>query len=110
MDKKTLVFSGIMALMIGYCVALWVNRVPIIPAIEARHTDQITQAIEDSVESVTARIKEQDSKVKTEVRFVYEKTRSKVNALSADAVSVGLNDELSVFRGMEDGAGELYDD
>jgi hypothetical protein len=110
MDKKMLAFAGIIALLAGSVVYLWVNRVPIIPAIEARHTDQIAQAIEDSMESVTARIKEQDSRVKTEVRFIYEKTRSKVNALSADAVSAGLNDELSIFRGLEAGAGELHDD
>jgi hypothetical protein len=110
MDKKTLTLVCIVALLAGSVFYLWVHRAPVIPTLEARHTDQITSEIKDTLETVTARIQEQDSKVRTEVRYVYEQTRTRVNALPADSVADGLNAELSIFRGLDASAGRLDND
>ena len=109
MDKKTLVFVCVIALLAGSVAYLWVHRAPVIPAIETRHTDEITDKMEDTLSTVTARIEMQDSKVKTEVRTVYVQTRSKVNALLPDGVCLALNDELALFRGLEVGSGGMDD-
>jgi hypothetical protein len=110
MNKKTIIAVCIVVLLFGSAIYLWVNRDVIIPAIEASHTDRITAGIKDTLETVTARIEEQDSKTRTEVRVIRETVRTKVNALPADSVASGLNAELSIFRGVEAGAGGLDDD
>jgi hypothetical protein len=101
MDKKTLALVGVIAFLAGGIVYLWAHRDPVIPAIEARQTDQITGEIKDTVETVTARIKEQDTQTRTEVRVIRETVRTKVNALPADAVVDQLNAEIALFRGMD---------
>jgi hypothetical protein len=108
--NKTLAWLCAAAALAGSVAYVWVNREAIIPVIETKHTDEIVVGMKDTLETVTARISTQDSKVKTEVRYVYEQTRTKVNALLADSVAIGLNDELARFRGLETGAGGMDDD
>ena len=107
MNKKTLAWLCIAAALIGCAAGWWANRDPIIPALETKHTDEIAGEIKDTVETVTARIKEQDTRMKTEVRVIRETVRTKVNALPPDDVVDGLNAELSLFRGLEAGTGGL---
>jgi hypothetical protein len=110
MDKKTLALLCVIALLAGSAVYLWVNRAPVIPAIEGKQTDAIVHGMEDYSEIITARIEAQDSQTKQEVKVIYERTRTKINALLPDAVARGLNDELALFRGMEAGSGGLDGD
>jgi hypothetical protein len=107
---KKIAWVCVAAVLLGGVAALWANREAIIPAIEARQTDQITDGIKNIAETATGRIEENYSKVKTEVRYVYEQTRTRVNALPADDVCAGLNAELALFRGMADGAGGVDGD
>jgi hypothetical protein len=110
MNKNTLVFVCVIAFLAGSIVYLWANRSPVIPALEVRYSDQLTSEIKDTAEAVTARIREQDSKIRTEVRYVYEQTRTKINALPADSVADGLNAELALFRGLDSGSGGVDGD
>jgi hypothetical protein len=110
MDKKILVLFGVLALLVGRIVYFEVYYEPITPTIKEEQTNQIVNEIRDTVETVTARIHEQDTKVRTEVRYVYEQTRTKVSALHGDDVCTELNAELALFRGMEAGAGGLDGD
>jgi hypothetical protein len=107
MDKKTVALVCVIVFLAGSVVYFWVNRAPIIPALEAKHTDEIVGKMKDTVETVTARIRNQDSKVQTEVKYVYEKTRTKINALPPDSIADGLNAELALFRGMEASTGGM---
>ena len=110
MNKKTVaILICVGAVVLGACAAYWVNRAPIPTAIEKRHTDQLAREIEDTIETVTARLKQQHTKTKTEVRVIHETIRTKVNALPPDSVAAGLNSELALFRGMESGAGGMDD-
>jgi transposase len=109
-DKVKVALVCIAALLFGSAVYLWVHREAIVPAIEAGHTDEIVAEMRDTLATVTARIEERDSKVRTEVRYVYEQTRARVNALPDDDVVRQLNDELAIFRGMDPGAGKLDGD
>jgi type II secretory pathway pseudopilin PulG len=98
----------IIALLAGSVFYFWANFPDV--AQEARQTDQITGGIDDSIETVTERLKVQDTQTRTEVRVIRETVRTKVNALLPDSVASGLNAELALFRGMEAGAGELDGD
>jgi hypothetical protein len=98
MDKKTLIFAGIIALLVGCFVALWVYRVSIIPAIEARHTDQGLQGVDDSVDNIRTRMEISDSRTKTEVKVIHETVRAKVQTMPPADIARSLNDELARFR------------
>jgi uncharacterized iron-regulated membrane protein len=105
-----LVLLCIAALLFGSAVYLWVHRVPVVAAIEANHADAIVADMKDTFETATARIEEQDSKTRTEVRVIYETVRRQVSALSADDVAFGLNAELAMWRGMDSGPAGLDGD
>jgi hypothetical protein len=107
MKDKKLAWICAAALIIGCAAAWWVNREPVIPAIERRHTDALAEEIKETLETVTARIASRDTQIKTEVRYVYEQVRTRVNALPPDSVADGLNAELSIFRGLDSGSGGL---
>ena len=107
MDKKTLALIAIAAIAIGSAVYLWVHRAPVIPALEMEHTNQIVNEMRETMETVTARIQERDTQVRTEVRYVYEQTRTRVNAFPADDIADGLNAELALFREMDPDTGGL---
>jgi hypothetical protein len=109
MDKNLLVLIGVLALLVGSIFYFDVYYESITTAIEARQSDQIVGGINEIANTATTRIHEQDTKVRTEVRYVYEQTRTRVNALPADDICAGLNAELSIFRGVALGAGELDD-
>jgi hypothetical protein len=104
MDKKTLALLCIIALLAGCVYGFWANRTPVIPSLEAQHTSQLTGGMTDTVDTVEARMKEQDIQTRTEVRVIRETVRAKVNALLADDICAGLNAELTLFRGMGTGA------
>jgi hypothetical protein len=110
MDKKTFTLICVIALLAGSVFYFWVHREPIVATLETQHSVQLTEGIKDTADTATARIYEQDTKVRTEVKYVYEQTRTRVNALLPDSVADGLNAELSIFRGMEAGTGGLDDD
>jgi hypothetical protein len=110
MDKKTTVLICVIGLLLGSVFYFWVNRSPIIPVLEAKHTDQIANEIKDTVETVTARIQEQDSRTRTEVKVIRETIRAKVNALPADDIVAQLNAELALFRRMEEGSDRMDGD
>jgi hypothetical protein len=109
MNRK-IAWLCIAALAIGCAVAWWANRGPVVPTIEMNRTDRLAEEIKGALETATARIASQDTKVRTEVRYVYEQVRTRINALPADSVADGLNAELSLFRRMEAGTGGLDGD
>jgi hypothetical protein len=108
--NKTLAWICAAVLVAGCAAAWWVHREPVIPAIEANHTDRLAEEIKETLETVTARIASKDTQIRTEVRYVYEQTRTRINALPPDSVADGLNAELSIFRGLEAGASGLDGD
>ena len=112
MSKTVVAWFCAAALFAGCAVAWWVHRDPVIPTIEASHTDRLAEGIKETLETVTARIVSQDEKVRTEVRVVYEQVRTKINALPPDAVCAGLNTELALYResGLALGTGGLDGD
>jgi hypothetical protein len=105
MNKTTLALLCVIALLLG--ALAWTYREPLTAAIETKQTDEIKGEMKDTIESITAKIEAQDTKIKTEVVVVRETVREKVNALPADRVADGLNAELAVFRGMESSTGRL---
>jgi hypothetical protein len=107
--NKTLVFICLLSLLGGVVLAClhWGGG---IPAVEVANTDKLTGEIKDTLETVTARIREQDERTRTEVRVIHETVRARVNALPADSVADGLNAELALFRGMAGGAPGLDGD
>jgi hypothetical protein len=109
MNKTTLALLCIIALLVGGLAAWWALQPPD-PVVEIARTDGIVADIKDLAETVTARIASRDEKVKTEVRVVYEQTRTRINALPADSVADGLNAELALFRGLADRPGGLDGD
>jgi hypothetical protein len=111
--NRTLAWICAAVLILGCAVgagAWWVRRNPVIPALEANHTDRLAEEIKETLETVTARIASKDTQIRTEVRYVYEQTRTRINALQPDDISAGLNDELAIFRGLEASAAGLDGD
>jgi hypothetical protein len=108
MNKTTLALICVIALLVGGFAA-WLALHPSDPVVEIVRTDGIVSDIKDLAEAVTARIASRDEKIKTEVRVVYEQTRTRINALPADSVADGLNAELASFRagGLADRPGGL---
>jgi hypothetical protein len=104
MNKK-LAWLCVAAVIVGAVTALWMHRESLIPALDMRPTDRIAEEIKENLETVTARLTSRDSQIKTEVRYVYEQTRTRINALPADDICAGLNRELALFRGLADGPG-----
>jgi hypothetical protein len=48
--------------------------------IEAKPTDEIVSEMKGTLETVTARIEEQESRTRTEVRVIYETVRRQVSS------------------------------
>ena len=110
MTNKLIAWVCLAALLVGGALGLrkyW--GVPL-PDDQTRQTGQLSEEMKDTLATVTARIRAQDEKTRTEVRVIHETVRTRVNVLPADAVADGLNSELAVWRGVEVNASGLDGD
>jgi type VI protein secretion system component VasK len=110
MNKK-LTWLCVAAVIGGISLALWQYGGSVLDFVTGKSlTAEIAGDIKETAKNAVARAAAQDEKTRTEVRYVYEQTRTRINALPADSVADGLNSELAIFRGMAPGSGGLDGD
>lgn len=101
---RGLILSGGIALLAGGLLAWW-WYVPTVP--EAALTDQAISEGREDLEEWTRRVDQIADQVREEVTGIREKNKRSVQALPADSIADGLNDELSGFRSVDSGPGGM---
>jgi hypothetical protein len=100
-NKKIYIAVTIVALLVVIAWVVW----PLFRTPGPSAVDQKIEAIEKRLDVLVEKIEKKEVSVKHEIKQKREEIKKEVDCLPPDSVCAELNRELSVFRGVEGGAG-----
>ena len=98
--KKWIVYAVALAVIVGACFYVYKIIYPNEPP-QVAATDGAIEQVKQENADMRRRFDELEKKVKADAKKIKNQERTKVDALSPDAVAVAIADELRLFLGAD---------